>query len=525
MNPMMLQSRLQGAFAALRSGQTALARTQSEALLAEMPADPDVLYLAGEVAGAEARHADAIDLFRSAAGHAAVAWPLHLRLAELLLFLRRRDEARVAIRAACDVAGDAPEAWSMAGKAYAKCGETALARDCFRRVSELRPDDAGNWFELAGAQFFLGETDPAEHSLEQVLRRTGADGALAGHARYLRATLRTQGDASNHADALRRDLESGFRDPEGRSATCYALAKELEDLGQAPASAQALAEGASLRASALRPQVSGEVDVMAAIARAWTADQCQPAQSSGDAGGPIFIVGLPRTGTTLSEHILMRDPRVAAAGELLDLPQLVGQYASRVAGQHPGMTLPEASAQLDFDALGREYLRGAREAAHGSDMFIDKLPVNFLYLGIIARALPQARIVHLVRDPMDAAWAIHKTLFASAYHWSCDLDQIAQYVIAYQQLMRHWHAVLPGRILDVRYEDLVADPESQSQRLLDGCGLRANPGSATSDRAVVTASAAQVRQPIHARSVGRWRAHAKVLAGVEARFRSAGLID
>lgn len=525
MNQTMLQARLQEAFAALRAGQLAVARTHADALLAELPANTDVLYLAGEVACAEGRESEAIDLFHSAAEHAAVTWPLHLRLAELLLFLRRRDDARDAIRAACKVAGDQPEAWSMAGKAWNKCGETALARDCFRRVTELRSEDPGNWFELAGTQFFLGETESAGHSLEQVMRRTGQDGPLAGHARYLRATLRTQAIDSNHVETLQRDLAAGFHEPEGRSATCHALAKELEDLGLTQASERALVEGAALRKSILRPDVSGEVDTMQAIAAAWSGDACATSVPAADGEGPIFIVGLPRTGTTLTERILMRDPRVAAAGELLDLPQLVGQAASRIANQFPALSLPVASTRLDFEALGREYLRGALEAAHGSAIFIDKLPVNFLYLGIIARALPQARIVHLVRDPMDAAWAIHKTLFASAYHWSCDLDQVARYIIAYRDLMQHWDAVLPGRILDVRYEDLVHDPDTQSQRLLDWCELQPASDEATVDRPVVTASAAQVRQPIHARSVGRWHDHADLLAGVEARFRTAGLID
>src|SRR5690606_23635088 len=152
--------------------------------------------------------------------------------------------------------------------------------------------------------------------------------------------------------------------------------------------------------------------------------------------------------------------------------------------------------KADFAALGREYMRGAREAAGGSPVFIDKMTLNFLYCGMIGKALPGAKIIHLVRDPLDSCYAVFKTLLFNAYHYSCDLDDLARYYITYRQVMRHWHEVMPGRILDVRYEDLVTDTEHQARRMYDWCGLDWNPAALEipAGKAVfASASAAQVR--------------------------------
>jgi len=183
---------------------------------------------------------------------------------------------------------------------------------------------------------------------------------------------------------------------------------------------------------------------------------------------------------------------------------------------------------IDFAALGREYLRGAREAADGAEVFIDKMPVNFMYCGLIAKALPRAKIVHLVRDPMDSCYAVFKTLFQQAYFFSYEQQALADYYTAYRRLMRHWQSVLPGRILDLRYEDLVSDTASQARRLLEFCGLDWNDAVLAPNanaRPSTTASAAQVREPVHARSVGRWRSFAAGLEPLRQRLQAHGLVD
>lgn len=129
----------------------------------------------------------------------------------------------------------------------------------------------------------------------------------------------------------------------------------------------------------------------------------------------------------------------------MDFGALLGTATSRIASSNPALTAAQASRQIDFAALGDDYLRGAREVVHGHPLLIDKMPINYLYCGMIAAALPKARIIHLVRDPLDTCYAIYKTLFYNAYPFSYALDEIGEYYLAYQQTMRHWHALLPGR--------------------------------------------------------------------------------
>jgi hypothetical protein len=159
--------------------------------------------------------------------------------------------------------------------------------------------------------------------------------------------------------------------------------------------------------------------------------------------------------------------------------------------------------------------------------FIDKLPVNFMYCGMMLAALPDARIVHLTRDPMDCIFAVYKTLFNEAYNFSYDLEELASYYACYRRLMDHWHALMPGRILDIAYESLVSGSDGEAQRLLDYCGLAwrdevvepaANPRPST------TASSAQVREAVHAGSVGRWRQHEAALEPVRRRLVELGCL-
>ena len=186
----------------------------------------------------------------------------------------------------------------------------------------------------------------------------------------------------------------------------------------------------------------------------------------------------------------------------------------------------DRAATIDFQALGETYLTSTLPHRDAQLRFVDKLPFNYLYAGLIHRALPRARIVSLERHPMDSCYSIYKQLFRDAYPFSYDLDDLGRYFIAYTELMRHWRGAMPGVIHTVRYEDLVADLEGEARRLLEYCGLawderclrfHENPDAST------TASALQVRQPIYAHSVGRWRNYARQLEPLRARLASAGI--
>ena len=237
----------------------------------------------------------------------------------------------------------------------------------------------------------------------------------------------------------------------------------------------------------------------------------------------MFIVGLPRTGTTLVDRILSSHSEVASLGEISDLATAIVRLAGPVKTR---MELIEKSAEIDFVSLSKQYTKSTCERGLDAPVLVDKTPANFLYLGIIARAMPDARIIHLKRHPLDACYAIYKTLFRMGYPYSYRLDHLADYYIAYTKMMTHWHEVLPGQILDLQYENLVRDTEAEARRLLEHCGLEWQDAVLSFHKNTspsATASAAQVRRPVYSSSIGRWRDHADGLAPLIDRLTAAGI--
>ena len=233
-----------------------------------------------------------------------------------------------------------------------------------------------------------------------------------------------------------------------------------------------------------------------------------------DGPTPIFIVGLPRSGTTLLERILGTHSQVASAGELTDLPKQLRWVANQHGHALLDETLLAATGTLDFTELGRRYLAQTQWRAQGRRFYVDKLPPNWMLVGHLRRALPRAKILHLVRDPMDVCFSNWRALFGDAYAYSYDFESLARHHAQYRRLMAHWHRVHPGFVLDVPYADLVNDTETICRRVLAFCGLpfEADCLDHTRNRSSVsTLSSAQVREPIHARGIGEWRRYATPL--------------
>jgi hypothetical protein len=223
----------------------------------------------------------------------------------------------------------------------------------------------------------------------------------------------------------------------------------------------------------------------------------------------IFVIGLPRSGTTLVERILAAHTDVQAAGELQAFPQIcVEAVQARNGTSVSKLQFVERALDVDPHLLGRRYIAATRPQTGHKPRFIDKLPLNYLYAGLIRRALPRARIVALMREPMDSCYAMYKTLFTGAYPFTYALDDLGRYYQAWQRLMHHWRSILGAALLVVSYEELVTDQEAVTRRIVAHCGL---PWQAeclafhTRPGAVATASAVQVRRPMYSTSVGKWR--------------------
>jgi len=404
------------------------------------------------------------------------------------------------------------------GEHYTHCGKPADAARCYRRATALTPDEPRCLYNLAAALIATGETREAEALLDRVIALDPAD----HDAWQNRSTLRRQTPEANHVDDLVQVLERTRSGP-GQVALSYALAKELEDLGEAEASFTWLKRGADRRRSLLSYRVEADTVAMAEIARVFDRSLFETPAAGCDEAGPVFVLGLPRSGTTLVDRIISSHDDVESLGEINDFALSLMRLAGASGGKGD---LIRRSAGLDPAALGRAYLDSVAGYGRTRPLFIDKTPANFLYIGLIARALPNARIVHLRRHPMDSGYALYKTLFRMGCPYSYDLGDLAAYILAYRRLMDHWRAVLPGRFLDVDYEALVAGQEVVSRRIIGHCGLdwqdaclRFHENAAPA----ATASAAQVRQPIYASSVGLWRRYARQLEPLAAALRAGGV--
>jgi hypothetical protein len=321
----------------------------------------------------------------------------------------------------------------------------------------------------------------------------------------------------------------------------YSLAKEYEDLGEYAKSFAHLQHGAVKRRANLNYDVTADVATVDWIIEAFPrGPAAMPAAADGAVQRntsisakavqpvPIFIVGLPRSGTTLVDRILSSHSKVKSAGELNDfaLALVAAVRRDNNKAQLPRRELVARSAHIDFAALGGEYLQRACATVGPSEYFTDKMPLNYLYCGLIRRALPHAKIVHLTRHPMASGYAMYKTLFKDGYPFSYDLKEIAQYYVAYRRLMDHWIASMPGAIHTLSYEGLVADQLTESRRLLEFCGLEWEDACVDFHRnaaATTTASATQVRQPIYDTSVAQWQHYAAQLAPLREALTSAGI--
>lgn len=398
-------------------------------------------------------------------------------------------------------------------------GDYGLADSLLAQACALSPADMRLHYNRASTQVALGQMDAAEASLNRVLRHQPGD----GDGWYNLATLRRQTATDNHLAALEEALQQTGNAPPAIPLN-FAIAKQREDLGDHAASFRHLESGNAMRRAAMRYRVEDDAAAMAQIADGFGPSWAKNAQPAESDAKPIFVVGMPRSGTTLVDRILASHVEVESIGEVNDLALAIMEEAGAVASK---ADLIARSTTLDLNAFAANYHRRAAARAPHAKRIVDKTPLNFLYLGLIARAMPEAAIVHLRRDPMDIAFAVYKTLFRMGYPFAYALDDIARYMIAKHQLMAHWDALFPGRIIHTDYEALVSDQEAASRRLLTATGLDWDDAVLNfhqTQSASATASAAQVRQPIHRRSVGAWRRHEAALQPLHNAFKRAGMI-
>ncbi|MCW8873489.1 MAG: sulfotransferase [Xanthomonadales bacterium] len=410
---------------------------------------------------------------------------------------------------------------------YLHCGQHERAGRCYARSAELQPSNPDYVYNLATSKTAFGDLDEAERLFTRAIQLNPQD---AG-AWLNRSILRRQTAESNHVEQLEAMRVQLAADDPGRIQVCFALAKELEDLRRFDEAFAHLQEGAHRRRLSMQYDIAEDESAMAAIARVFDRDMLARPAAGFDSARPIFILGLPRSGTTLVDRIISSHSQVESQGEhtslALAVMNLATQAEDRATPAAGGKAaLIESSARIDFAALGRRYCEAIEGFGNSAPRLVDKTPQNFLYLGLIHLALPNARIIHMRRNPMDSCYAIYKTLFRAGYPFSYSLQEVGRYFIAYHRLMEHWRRTIPQSFLDVDYERVIADPESETRRLLDYLELDWEDSCLEFHRhsgPAATASAAQVRQPIYSSSVGLWRRYERQLSPLAAKLREQGI--
>jgi len=489
--------------------------------VADNPADAQRYFLQGMAEASTGRLRSGIEYLE----HAIAIDPqgeYRAQLAKLFIMVRLDGDAAATLRdAEAALPSDALSLDTM-GCVYARLGDHHSALTHFNEAVRLDPSNTEYLYNQAVTLNFLGRVAEASAALEALIAPAPGD----ARAHHLLAKLRKYTVDSNHVDRLTR-VYAKAGDARDRLLLGYSLAKELEDIGQAAQALQVLCAANAEHRQALPYTFARDAANFDAVEAAWP---LPAGHSDAPAEAPIFIIGMPRTGTTLVDRILSSHPAVESAGELQAMPLAV-KHAARTST--PTVMDPAtiaAASKADISAIGRDFLN--RASHHRRDFnkrFIDKFPGNTFYAGFIAQALPSARIICVRRNPMDTVLSNFRNLFAISsryYDYSYDLLDTAAYYVRFHRLMEHWRDALPGRMIEVQYEDLVADQEGETRRMLAHCGLvwsEACLAFHTNSAPVSTPSAAQVRRPIYADSVARWKQHAEILEPVRRFFVAQGI--
>ncbi|OOG65489.1 sulfotransferase [Rhodanobacter sp. B04] len=418
-----------------------------------------------------------------------------------------------------------PATLDVLGVVYTQAGANERAICAFRDAVSLAPEHASYRLNLATALISNGDLATAENELEACIRLN----PKYWHAHLLLSQLRRQTPACHHLDRLHELLSQNQADTAACTYLNLALSKEYEDLGDYTRAFDHLARGKSAEHVQRPYSIQRDETLFKALMHAFPAPQAVVPLGGPIDGGPIFVLGMPRSGTTLVERILSNHPDVHAAGELQNFGMAL-QHATGSRGSFlfdPDIT--RRTRHIDWKRLGSIYLASTRFLTAGKPYFIDKLPHNFLHVGYIAQALPNARIICVRRNPMDTCLGNFRQLFSRTslhFDYSCDLLDTGRYYILFDRLMAHWRRIFPDRILEVGYEDLVDSPEPQIRQLLDFCGLpwhdaclhpESNPAP------VATFSAMQVRSRFDPSGIRRWKKYESQLSELRALLIGAGV--
>lgn len=434
-------------------------------------------------------------------------------LAALLLRCDAGEKAIACYRSALALAPRSPQILCGLGEAFGHIARHEDAVACFKQALAFAPDLAIAHYNIGTALTYLGRMAEAEAAFKRAAELEPANPAYRGALIALHETPAAEGSLQA-LEAMAAD--GGRLAPRDWMELQFTLAKAYDDADDPDRAFDALQRGNAAKRRLDPYDLQEDLTRFAAIAETFTADLIAEHAADGNPSDvPVFILGMPRSGTTLVEQILASHPDVFGAGELSYLADTI--RAGRL-----GSGFPASAATLtgpQWHSIGAEYVQRLRLLSPQAKRITDKLPLNFQLIGLIRLALPNARIIHVRRDPMDTCFSCYFTLFANGLGFRDDLGDLGRYYRGYQSLMAHWRSILPeGAMLEVQYEVLVQNFETEARRLLAYCGLAWDERCAKfheTVRPVETASTLQVRRPLYQSSLGRAKAYAPWLAPLE----------
>ena len=527
-----VEAAVREAYAASRNGDFEKART---AALNAIKLDAEHLeawYVLGNTAFMADQFANAIVAFGEGARRAPAASPTQAQFVTLRASaLSFNGQTREAVEDVRSVLANIQDGAGLAAAAsiLSQAGLQSEALPLFKKAVHIAPDNAAAWHGLGGTLQSFGDLDGAEDAYQRSIAVGQRNGTTEPMTYPALARLRRWTSDNNHIPRLEA---TQCRHSQDAMCVAYALFKEYNDIGNRSAAWEALEHGAMI-ANSMAAWSHGEDDAVVAAWREYFPPARFRTPDDRPRPGPkrIFIVGLPRSGTTLVERILASHSQVQSLGELKTFGVGVKVESHSETGALLDVETIAASAETDPLAFAQFYDRETAYLHDGSGYTTDKLPNNHEYAGLIRLAFPDAVIIHVQRDPMDSLFGAYKLLFSRSYNWSYTQDDLARHYGHYRNLMAWWSQCLAQShhpLVDVSLEAIIRNPESQIRRLLDLCGLPFEEACLQpheSKGAVSTASSAQVRSPINADGVGAWRNYTEQLTPLRNALQSLGWVD
>lgn len=489
------------------------------------PANAEAFYLLGILTADHANFAKAEELFRTALRHAPGHARAQAQRARCLIALSRRAEAVEAARAAAALRPEDAFTLDTIGVVLSRAGLHRDALPFYAAAANAEPGNANYQYNHAAALQFAGEMDAARDAYRRCAENDPDD--TRGLPAIVQITRQTP--EANAITALEAMFAHHSGDPDAALRIGHALAKAHEDLKQPEPALAWLGRAKALKRSQVAHSQESDTALFDAAIRAAATLRGRTSQAT---GAPVFICGMPRTGTTLADRILSSHSAVTSGGELTDFALCLKRLAKTPSNLVLDPATLDAAAHVDLSALGTAYTDSVHASLGLTGRFTDKMPLNILLAPVILAALPEARVICLRRHPADTVLSNYRQMFATSfsyYNYAYTLEGTATYYTGFDRMVCHFEAALPpDRFTVVHYERIVTGLETETRRLLDFCGLPFEPQClAFHENAapVATASSAQVREPLYTSALARWKRYEAGLAPALDILAAAGCLD